>query len=159
MDGEPIESGGRALDGPRVSTCSSLVLGSEGMLMLVTEVTLKLIPEPPAAQVVMAAFDDVGKAGEAVAAVIAAGIIPAGLEMMDRRATAAVEPFVQAGYDLSAEAHSAGESDGTAEEVREEIAAIEQVLRNAGATATAVSSGATRNDCVSGRDARMRFPP
>ncbi len=139
MDGEPIELGGRALDGPGLDLMS-LVLGSEGMLMLVTEVTLKLIPKPPVAQVVMASFDDVGKAGEAVAAIIAAGIIPAGLEMMDRRATAAVEPFVRAGYDLSAEAILLAESDGTAEEVSEEIAAIEHVLRNAGATATAVSS-------------------
>jgi len=139
LDGEPIELGGRALDGPGLDLMS-LVLGSEGMLMLVTEVTLKLIPKPPVAQVVMASFDDVGKAGEAVAAIIAAGIIPAGLEMMDRRATAAVEPFVRAGYDLSAAAILLAESDGTAEEVSEEIAAIEHVLRNAGARATAVSS-------------------
>ena len=139
LDGEPIELGGRALDGPGLDLMS-LVLGSEGMLMLVTEVTLKLIPKPPVAQVVMASFDDVGKAGEAVAAIIAAGIIPAGLAMMDRRATAAVAPFVRAGYDLSAAAILLAESDGTAEEVSEEIAAIEHVLRNAGATATAVSS-------------------
>ena len=65
----------------------------------------------------MASFDDVGKAGDAVAAIIAAGIIPAGLEMMDRKATAAVEPFVNAGYDLAAEAILLAESDGTPDEV------------------------------------------
>jgi glycolate oxidase len=101
IDGEPIELGSRALDGPGLDLLA-LVLGSEGLLMIITEVTLKLIPRPALAQVVMASFDDVGKAGDAVAAIIAAGIIPAGLEMMDRKATQAVEPFVHAGYDLNA---------------------------------------------------------
>jgi glycolate oxidase len=84
------------------------------MLAVVTEVTVKLVPKPEQAQVIMASFDDVMKAGEAVAAVIAAGIIPAGLEMMDKPATAAVEPYVKAGYDLNAEAILLCESDGTA---------------------------------------------
>jgi glycolate oxidase len=88
---------------------------------------------------VMASYDDVGKAGEAVAAIIAAGIIPAGLEMMDRKATAAVEPFVKAGYDLSAAAILLAEADGTPDEVTEEVAEVERVLREAGATAIAVS--------------------
>ena len=96
---------------------------SEGMLGVVTEVTVKLVPKPELAQVVMASFNDVAKAGDAVAAIIAAGIIPAGLEMMDKPATAAVEPFVKAGYDLNAEAILLCESDGTPEEVAEEIAA------------------------------------
>ncbi|MGZ7274418.1 FAD-linked oxidase C-terminal domain-containing protein, partial [Streptococcus pyogenes] len=80
----------------------ALFIGSEGMLGVVTEVTVKLVPKPELAQVVMASFTDVAKAGDAVAAIIAAGIIPAGLEMMDKPATAAVEPFVKAGYDLDA---------------------------------------------------------
>jgi glycolate oxidase len=84
------------------------------MLAVVTEVTVKLVPKPELAQVIMASFDDVMKAGEAVAAVIAAGIIPAGLEMMDKPATAAVEPYVKAGYDLNAAAILLCESDGTA---------------------------------------------
>src|SRR5580658_1632186 len=103
IDGELIELGGRAPDTPGLDLLA-LVLGSEGLLLVVTEVILKLIPQPPLAQVVMASFDDVGKAGDAVAAIIGAGIIPAGLEMMDRKATEAVEPFVRAGYDLTAEA-------------------------------------------------------
>jgi glycolate oxidase len=156
IEGEPVELGGPALDGPGLDLLA-LILGSEGMLMLVTEVTLKLIAKPPLAQVVMASFDDVGKAGEAVAAIIAAGIIPAGLEMMDRKATEAVEPFVHAGYDLSAEAILLAESDGTLDEVRDEVAAMEQILRAAGATATAVSgSEAERLRFWSGR--KNAFP-
>ena len=122
-----------------------------------TEVTVKLMPKPELAQVVMASFDDVGKAGDAVAAIIAAGIIPAGLEMMDRKATAAVEQFVHAGYDLDAAAILLGESDGTPEEVAEEVAAIERVLQAAGATAIAVSrSEAERLRFWSGR--KNAFP-
>jgi glycolate oxidase len=88
----------------------------------------------------MASFDDVVKAGDAVAAIIAAGIIPAGLEMMDQKATAAVEPFVNAGYDLEAQAILLAEADGTVEEVAQQIAEIESVVRAAGATAITVSS-------------------
>ena len=139
IEGEPIELGGRALDAPGLDLLA-LSIGSEGLLLIVTEVLLKLLPKPELAQVVMASFDDVGKAGDAVAAIIAAGIIPSGLEMMDRKATAAVEPFVGAGYDLGAEAILLAESDGTPDEVTEEIAALERVLQAHGATAIAVSS-------------------
>src|SRR5205085_2859545 len=96
----------------------ALAIGSEGMLMVVTEVSVKLLPKPQCARVIMASFDDVENAGRAVADVIAAGIIPAGLEMMDRPATRAVEEFVGAGYDLEAAAILLCESDGTSEEVR-----------------------------------------
>jgi glycolate oxidase len=156
IEGELLELGGRALDSPGLDLLA-LVLGSEGLLMIVTEVILKLIPKPALAQVVMASFDDLGKAGDAVAAIIAAGIIPAGLEMMDRKATAAVEPFVHAGYDLGAQAILLAESDGTSEEVRDEVAAMEQILRQAGATATTVSgSEAERLRFWSGR--KNAFP-
>jgi glycolate oxidase len=110
------------------------------LLVVVTEVTVKLIPRPQLARVVMASFADIGQAGDAVAAIIAAGIIPAGLEMMDRKATAAVEPFVNAGYDLSAEAILLAEADGTPEEVAAQVSEIEHVLRANGATAMTVSS-------------------
>src|SRR5580693_6334085 len=92
MEGDLLELGGRAPDGPGLDLLA-LTIGSEGLLMIVTEVTVKLIPRPPCAQLVMASFADVNSAGIAVAAVIATGIIPAALEMMDRQATAAVEPF------------------------------------------------------------------
>jgi glycolate oxidase len=87
----------------------------------------------------MASFADVEKAGDAVAAVIAAGIVPAGLEMMDQPATAAVEQFVHAGYDLEAAAILLCESDGSAAEVEDEIARMKDVLTKAGATRLAVS--------------------
>ncbi|WP_436317075.1 FAD-linked oxidase C-terminal domain-containing protein, partial [Variovorax sp. LjRoot84] len=117
----------------------ALVIGSEGMLAVTTEVTVKLVPKPRLARCIMASFDDVRKAGDAVAAVIAAGIIPAGLEMMDKPMTAAVEDFVRAGYDLDAEAILLCESDGTPEEVEEEIGRMSAVLCDCGATALSVS--------------------
>jgi len=139
IDGELLELGSGALDGPGLDLLS-IAIGSEGLLLVVTEVTVKLVPRPQLAQLVMASFDDVVKAGDAVAAIIAAGIIPAGLEMMDRKATAAVEPFVRAGYDLNAEAILLAEADGTPEEVAAQIAEIESVVRASGATAITVSS-------------------
>lgn len=137
-EGEPVEFGSDALDTPGYDLLAILV-GSEGMLAVATEVTVKLVPRPQLARCIMASFDDVRKAGDAVAAVIAAGIIPAGLEMMDKPMTAAVEDFVHAGYDLTAEAILLCESDGTPEEVEEEIGRMSAVLRNAGATALSVS--------------------
>ncbi len=136
--GEPVTFGGTALDVPGYDLMTVLV-GSEGMLAVAIEVTVKLVPKPRLARCIMASFDDIRKAGDAVAAVIAAGIIPAGLEMMDKPMTAAVEDFVHAGYDLAAEAILLCESDGTPEEVEEEIARMSAVLRAAGATALAVS--------------------
>ncbi|MCE2878232.1 MAG: FAD-binding protein [Comamonadaceae bacterium] len=138
IEGEPIELGSQALDTPGYDLLS-LITGSEGMLAVTTEVTVKLVPKPQLARCIMASFDDVRKAGEAVAAVIAAGIIPAGLEMMDGPMTVAVEDFVHAGYDLSAAAILLCESDGTPEEVEEEIGRMSAVLTAAGATAITVS--------------------
>jgi glycolate oxidase len=136
--GEPLEVGSEAPDAPGYDLLA-LTIGSEGMLMVVTEVTVKLLPKPQTARVVMASFDDVERAGEAVAEVIAAGIIPAGLEMMDRPATRAVEQFVNAGYDLDAAAILLCESDGTAAEVEDEIARMKAVLERAGASRMTVS--------------------
>ncbi|CAN5667705.1 FAD-linked oxidase C-terminal domain-containing protein [soil metagenome] len=138
VEGEPVEFGGDSLDSPGLDLLP-LIVGSEGMLAITTEVTVKLVPRPMLARCIMASFDDIRKAGDAVASVIAAGIIPAGLEMMDKPMTAAVEDFVHAGYDLTAEAILLCESDGTPEEVEEEIGRMSAVLRNAGATAIAVS--------------------
>src|SRR5450830_25898 len=138
MAGEAVEFGSDALDSPGYDLMS-IVIGSEGMLAVTTEVTVKLIPKPQLARCIMASFDDIRKAGDAVAAIIAAGIIPAGLEMMDKPMTAAVEDYVHAGYDLSAEAILLCESDGTPQEVDEEIARMSAVLRSHGATAIAVS--------------------
>ncbi len=138
LDGEPLELGSEAPDLPGCDLLA-LAIGSEGMLMVVTEVTVKLLPKPQTARVIMASFDEVEKAGAAVAAVIGAGIIPAGLEMMDRAATRAVEQFVGAGYDLEAAAILLCESDGTPEEVEDEIARMKDVLASAGAARMTVS--------------------
>ena len=156
VEGERIELGGSAPDGPGLDLLA-LAIGSEGLLLIVTEVTVKLLPRAPCAQLVMASFRDVHSAGDAVAAIIAAGIIPAALEMMDRKATAAVEPFVRAGYDLDAAAILLVEADGTVEEVREQVQEIEGVLRTAGASALRVSeSEAERLRFWSGR--KNAFP-
>ena len=121
VSGEPIEFGADALDNAGLDLLS-VVVGSEGMLAVTLEVTVKLLPKPRTARCIMASFDDIAHAGDAVAAIIAAGLIPAGLELMDKPMTAAVEDFVHAGYDLDAAAILLCESDGTPEEVEEEIA-------------------------------------
>ncbi|HET6787743.1 MAG TPA: FAD-linked oxidase C-terminal domain-containing protein [Aquabacterium sp.] len=133
IEGDPIELGSEALDVPGLDLLAAFI-GSEGLLGVVTEVTVRLLPRPQVARCVLASFDDVAKAGDAVAAIIAAGLIPAGLEMMDRPMTLAVEDFVKAGYDLDAAAILLIESDGTPEEVEEEIFRLTEVLQRAGAT-------------------------
>ena len=139
VEGEAVEFGGDALDAPGLDLLS-VVIGSEGMLAVVTEVTVKLTPKPLLARCIMASFDDLRRAGDAVANIIGAGIIPAGLEMMDRPMTAAVEDFVHAGYDLEAAAILLCESDGTPEEVEEEIGRMMDVLSASGATRLEVST-------------------
>jgi glycolate oxidase len=138
MAGEVVEFGSAAPDAPGYDLLAVMV-GSEGLLAVVTEVTVKLVPKPQMARVIMASFADVACAGEAVAAIIGTGIIPAGLEMMDKAATAVVEPFVNAGYDLDAAAILLCESDGTEVEVAEDIARMRAVLAKAGATDLRVS--------------------
>ncbi|HLB14742.1 MAG TPA: FAD-linked oxidase C-terminal domain-containing protein [Burkholderiales bacterium] len=153
IGGEALELGSEAPDAPGYDLLA-LVTGSEGMLAVITEVTVRLIPEPLAARVILASFADVEQAGDAVATVIAAGIVPAGLEMMDRQATRAVEEFVRAGYDLDAKAILICESDGTPEEVEEEIGRMVDVLERSGATAIRVSgSDAERELFWAGRKA------
>src|SRR3954471_17858844 len=147
IEGDILEIGSEALDAPGYDLLA-LVTGSEGLLAITLEVTVKLLPKPELAQVVMASFADVESAGEAVASIIGAGIVPAGLEMMDRLATRAVEDFVHAGYDLEAGAILLAESDGTREEVAHEIAQIIEVMR---------ASGATDIRCSSSEAERLKF--
>ncbi len=154
--GDVVEIGSEALDAPGLDLLA-VFIGSEGMLGIVTEVTVKLVPRPQTARVILASFDDVVKGGNAVANVIAAGIIPAGLEMMDQTSTRVVEQFVRAGYDTDAAAILLCESDGTAEEVEEEIARMSAILVASGATKIAVSqSEAERLKFWSGR--KNSFP-
>ncbi len=138
IEGELLEIGGDSLDAPGYDLLA-LMTGSEGMLGVVTEVTVKLTPRPQKAQVVLAAFDDIRKAGNAVANVIGAGIIPAGMEMMDQITTRAVEEYVHAGYNLEAAAILLCESDGAAEEVAEEIDRINEIMIKSGATEIRIS--------------------
>ncbi len=138
IEGEPVEFGSEALDAPGFDLLA-LAIGSEGMLAVTVEATVKLVPKPEVARVIMASFAQVETAGNAVADMIGAGIIPAGLEMMDRPATHAVEEFVHAGYDLDAAAILLCESDGTPEEVAEEIGRMKDVLSRSGATQLRVS--------------------
>ena len=138
VEGDAVEFGAEALDVPGLDLMT-ILMGSEGMLAVTIEVTVKLIPKPQLARCIMASFDDVEAAGNAVAAIIAAGIIPAGLELMDKRMTAAVEDYVHAGYDLNAAAILLCESDGTTEEVQEEIDHMSEVLKISGASRLEVS--------------------
>jgi len=132
MDGELHTLGGSGLDAPGYDLLA-LATGSEGMLGVIVEVTVKLLPKPECARVVMAAFDEVPEAGEAVADIIAAGIVPAGLEMMDRLAIQAAEDFVHAGYPTDAAAILLCELDGTTAEASEQIERVEQLLARRGA--------------------------
>ncbi|MEY3953659.1 MAG: hypothetical protein RLZZ397_539 [Pseudomonadota bacterium] len=138
IEGEPVTFGSTALESPGLDLLT-VVTGSEGLLAVVTEVTVKLTPKPVLARCIMASFSDVKDAGHAVAAIIAAGIIPAGLEMMDKAMTQAAEDYVHAGYDLDAEAILLCESDGTPEEVEEEIGRMTAVLSGCGAKRIEVS--------------------
>jgi len=135
IDGELISIGSEALDSPGYDLLA-LMTGSEGMLGVIVEVTVKLLPIPEQAKVIMASFDDVYKAGKAVANIISAGIIPAGLEMMDKLAIQAAEDFIHADYPLDAEAILLCELDGSSIEVDELIPLAEKVLHDSGATET-----------------------
>ena len=138
MEGEVIEVGSHALDAPGLDLLA-VMIGSEGMLAVTTEVTVRLVPVPQLARCIMASFAEVSHACHAVAALIAEGIIPAGLEMLDQAASRLVEPFAHAGYDLDAAAVLLCESDGTPAEVEAEIARMTQVLQRSRATRVQVS--------------------
>ncbi len=132
IEGELLTIGNSGLDSAGYDLLA-LMTGSEGMLGVIVEVTVKLLPKPERAQVILAAFDDVVKAGVAVGDIISAGIIPAGLEMMDKLAIKAAEDFVHAGYPVDAEAILLCELDGTNAEVSEHVLQVRQILTNSGA--------------------------
>ena len=153
ITGDIVEFGSDALDSAGYDLLA-LINGSEGLLAVITEVTVCLTPKPREARCILAAFDELANAGEAVAAIIAAGIIPAGLEMMDRLTISAVEPFVHAGYPLDAEAILLCEADGTPEEVEADIDEMRVLLEKSGATRVEVSQNeAQRLRLWSGRKA------
>ncbi len=133
IDGETLALGGPALDAPGPGLLP-LFTGSEGLLGIVLEVTLRLLPLPPAAAVLLLAFDSVEAAAQTVADIIGAGIVPAGLELMDRLATRAAEDFVHAGYPRDAGAVLLCELDGTEAEVAAQIERVRAVARAQGCT-------------------------
>jgi glycolate oxidase len=132
IEGQVIILGGEGLDEPGMDLLS-LVVGSEGLLGVVVEAKVKLLPRAPRVQVLLAAYDSVTAAGDAVAALIGQGIIPAGLEMMDHLAISAAEDFVKVGYPTDAQALLICELDGTDAEVEEQLAVVSQCFTEHGA--------------------------
>ncbi|SMF93778.1 glycolate oxidase [Methylomagnum ishizawai] len=153
LDGELVTLGGGGLDAPGYDLLA-LVCGSEGLLGVIVEITVKLLPLPPRAQAVLAAFDSIETAGAAVAAVIAAGLLPAGLELMDNTTLRAVEAYLHPGYPEDAAALVLCELDGLPEQVAADIETAEAVLRAGGAVAVRRSqSEAERKSFWAGRKA------
>ena len=147
VDGEVVTIGADALDAPGYDLLA-LFTGSEGMLGVIVEITVKLLPVPERAQVLLAAFETVESAGKAVSNIIASGVIPAGLEMMDNPAIRAAEDFVHAGYPVEAAAILLCELDGTNDEVSEEVFRVRELL---------ISSGASEVRTATTSEERQRF--
>ncbi|MGE0483173.1 MAG: FAD-linked oxidase C-terminal domain-containing protein [Gammaproteobacteria bacterium] len=147
MDGEWLRLGGRGLDASGLDLLA-LAHGSEGLLGVIMQVTVKLLPRPDLARVVLAAFDSVGAAGAAVADIIGAGIVPAGLEMMDKLAIEVAEAYCGAGYPLDAAAILLCEVDGNAAEVADQVEQVRVVMTASGARDIRVSAS---------EDERLRF--
>ena len=139
MDGQVIRMGGRHLDCTGYDLLG-LLTGSEGLLGVVTEVTVRILPKPVAARAILLGFPSSELAGSCVAGVISSGIIPAGMEMMDKPAIHATEAFVHAGYPLDVEALLIVELDGPLPEVDYLVERVENIARDNGASNVAVSN-------------------
>ena len=133
MDGQTINLGGKHMD-PGGYDLMGIVTGSEGLLGVITEVTVRILPKPPTARALLMGFNSSEAAGKCVASIIGAGIIPGGMEMMDRKAIHAAENFVNAGYPLDAEAILIVELDGPVEEVDYLTDKVSEISCMAGAT-------------------------
>ena len=153
MDGEIVRIGGRHLDAGGYDLLG-IMTGSEGLLGVITEVTVRILPKPSTACAMLIGFPSVESAGDAVAAIIGAGIIPGGMEMMDRPAIHAAEAFVNAGYPLDAEALLIVELDGPEVEVDHLISRVEEIAGGLGAQSVRISAGeAERESFWAGRKA------
>ncbi len=156
MAGEMVTLGCHGLDGPGYDLLA-LMTGSEGMLGVIVEITVKLLPVPEQTQLILSAFDNIEAAANAVAAIIAEGFIPAGLEMMDKATIHAAENFVNAGYPLDAEAILLCEMDGMAEQVDVELQQVYRLLKNQGAVEVRIArTGQERQLYWAGR--KSAFP-
>jgi glycolate oxidase len=133
VDGQRLEIGGQGLDAPGFDLMA-LMTGSEGLLGVITEITVRLLPLPVHVRALLAAFADVRHGGKAVAAIIGAGIIPAGLEMMDHLALVAAETYAHAGYPTEAQALLLCELDGSEADVATELERVTDICRASGAT-------------------------
>ena len=142
IEGEIMTLGGTGLDEPGMDLLS-LMVGSEGLLGVVVEAKVKLLPRAPRVQVLVAAYDSVTAAGDAVAALIGQGIIPAGLEMMDHLAISAAEDFVKVGYPTDAQALLICELDGTDAEVEEQLLLVCECFKQHGAHHIRIAKDAT----------------
>jgi glycolate oxidase len=138
IEGEIVRLGGKHFDSEGYDLLGIMV-GSEGMLGVVTEVTVRILPKPPGARALLIGFSTVEGAGDCVADVIGGGIIPGGMEIMDRPAVAAAEAFVHAGYPLDCEALLIVELDGVEAEVDHLIAEVEAIAERHGATSCRTS--------------------
>ncbi len=138
MEGEILRFGGKALDAPGLDMLG-ITVGSEGLLGVVTEVTVRILPKPETARALLIGFASVEEAGQCVAEIIANGIIPAGMEMMDKPAIHAAEAFVQVGYPLDVEALLIVELDGPAAECEHLLREVEAIARKNGAVTLSVS--------------------
>src|SRR5450631_688843 len=153
MSGEVLQLGGKHLDSAGYDLLG-LINGSEGLLGVVTEVTVRILQKPETARALMVGFGEVEAAGECVARIIGAGIIPGGMEMMDKPAIHAAEAFVHAGYPLDVEALLIIELDGPGVEVDELIGRVEAIAQGCGSTTCQIStSEAERNLFWAGRKA------
>ena len=133
-----------------------IITGSEGLLGVITEVTVRILQKPETARALMVGFAEVEAAGECVARIIGAGIIPGGMEMMDKPAIHAAEAFVHAGYPLDVEALLIIELDGPGVEVDELISRVEAIAQGCGSTTLQISTSEAERIC-SGPAARRRF--
>jgi len=138
MTGDPITIGNGGLDNAGLNFLP-LIIGSEGMLMVVTEITVKLLPLPSQVEVILAAFDSIEKAGQAVSNIIAQGVIPGGLEMMDNNAIRAAEDYAHAGYPRDAAAILLIEIDGSPVNVSEQLQSTRKVLQDSGVSSVRIA--------------------
>ena len=144
IEGEELVLGGKTYDSPGYDLLA-LMMGSEGMLGVVTQVTVKLLPEPPDKRVLLGVYDDLPKAGDSVSAIIGDGVIPAGLEMMDALAIRAAEEYVHAGYPIDAAAILLCELDGSASQVEADADRVSDIMKAKGAIN--VRTATTEEEC------------
>ncbi len=144
-DGEIIQVGGKTLDHPGYDL-TGLIVGSEGLLGIVTKVTLKIIKKPEAVKTLYASFDHVEDAGASVSGITARGVIPAGMEIMDNFCIRSVEEAIGVGYPIDAGAILLLELDGPAAEVEAQMPIVEEVLKENNAFEIKVAKDAKERD-------------